>query len=121
MTMKRIVYSPDYKEKIIQLRNDLDLKYGPSSRKKVLADINHRLQLLRTQNYLGISLREMYGIDCDFYYLFVAHNYIFYEVGPEIIFVINMYHEREDHIIKFLGNITRLHEDSLSDDSPVSF
>ena len=64
--MKKLVYSPDYREKIIRLRKDLDMKYGRTVREKVFDEISHRLQLLKTQNYLSISLRDMYGIDCDF-------------------------------------------------------
>ena len=68
--MKKLIYSPDYRDKIIRLKNDLDLKYGQTVRKKVLSEIDHHIQLLKTHNYLGISLREMYGIDCDYYYYF---------------------------------------------------
>ena len=110
--MKELIYSPDYQEKIIKLRNDLDQKYGQSTRKKVLAEIDHRIQLLKTQNYLGISLREMHGIDCDFYYIHVANNVVFYEVEGKHIRILNMYHEREDYIIKFLGSKAKLNENA---------
>ena len=79
----------------------------------MFAEIDHRLQLLKAQNYLGISLREMYGIDCEFYYIYVAHNLIFYAIGENEIQIINIYHEREDYIIKFLGSVTKLHEDPI--------
>ncbi len=108
--MKKLVYSPDYKEKLIQMRKDIDLKFGPEVRRKVFSEIDHRLQLLKEQNHLGISLREMYGIDCEFYYIYVAHNLIFYAIGEKEIRIINIYHEREDYIIKFLGNAVKLHE-----------
>jgi hypothetical protein len=111
--MKKLIYSPDYQEKIIQLRNDLDLKYGQKTREKVLAEIDHRIQLLKTYNYLGISLREKYGFDCDFYHIYVANNFVFYEVEEESINIINMYNEREEYIIKFLGSVNKLHEDSI--------
>ena len=75
--MKKLIYSPNYKEKLIQMRKDIDLKFGPEVRRKVFSEIDHRLQLLKEQNHLGISLREMYGIDCEFYYFYVAHNLIF--------------------------------------------
>ncbi len=110
--MKKLIYSQDYREKIIQLKNDLDLKYGPAIRKKVLSQINHHIQLLRTHNYLGLSLREMYGIDCDFYYLHVSKNFVFYEIEEISINILNIYHEREDYIIKFLGSISQFHENS---------
>lgn len=101
--MKKLIYSPDYKEKLIKLRKNLDMDFGRETRLKVFATINHHIQLLKTQNYLGISVREMYGVDCDAYYIYSAHNYIFYEVTDDSILILDIYHEREDHIIKFLG------------------
>jgi len=53
--MKKLVYSPDYRDKIIRLKNDLDLKYGQAVRKKVLSEINRkrfskpRIQTIRTK------------------------------------------------------------------------
>lgn len=113
--MKRLLYSPDYREKILQLRKDLDLRFDQKTRKKVLSEIDHRLHLLQTQNYLGISLREMFGINCDYYYIYIAHNYIFYEVENDAIYIINMYNEREDFLVKFLGSSVKLHESSSFD------
>lgn len=112
--MKKLIYSPDYREKMIRMRKYLDLEFGQDVRKKVFSEISHRIQLLKTQNYLGISLREMYGIDCEFYYIYVAHNLVFYEIGDNDIRIISIYHEREDYIIKFLGSRARLHEESSS-------
>ena len=108
--MKKLIYSPDYRDKIIRLKNNLDLKYGQAVRKNVLSELDHHIQLLKTHNYLGISLREMYGIDCDYCYLYISPNLVFYEVEQESINILNMYHEREDYIVKFLGSVSKLHE-----------
>ena len=51
--MKKLIYSPDYRDKIIRLKNDLDLKYGQAVRKKVLSELDHHIQLLKTHNYLA--------------------------------------------------------------------
>ena len=45
--MKKLIYSPDYPDKIIRLKNDLDLKYGQAVRKKVLSELDHHIQLLK--------------------------------------------------------------------------
>lgn len=110
--MRKIIYSPEYKEKIFRMRSDLDAQYGEQTRKKTLSAIDKSLQQLKTYPRLGISFREMFGIDCDAYYIYVSHNYIFYEIGDKDIRIINMYHEREDFIIKFLGSRSRLHEEA---------
>jgi plasmid stabilization system protein ParE len=108
--MKKLVYSPDYRDKIIRLKNELDLKYGQPVRKKVLSEINHHIHLLKAHSFLGTSLRDMYGIDCDYYYLYISPNLVFYEVEQDSINILNIYHEREDYIIKFLGSVSKLHE-----------
>ena len=108
--MKELQYTPDYQEKILRLRNDLELKYGKSTREKVLEEIDHRIQQLKEYHYIGISIREMYGIDCEYYYLYAAKNIVFYEVEENHIRILDMYSEREEYIIKFLGSRTRLHE-----------
>ena len=110
--MKKVIYSPEYKDKLIRLRNYLDSNYDQQTRKKVFAKIDHHIQLLRSQNRLGVSLRERYGIDCDYYYIYVANNLVFYRIEEDSIRILDMYHEREDSIIKFLGRRSRLHEHS---------
>jgi len=74
--MKKLSYSPDYKDKLILLKQDLDIKYGQPVRRKVFSEINHRIQLLKSNPHLGISVRDMTGIDCDFFYIYVEHNFI---------------------------------------------
>ena len=38
----------------------------------------------------------MYGVDTDYYGVFVAHNYVFYRIETKAIRIINIYNERED-------------------------
>ena len=108
--MKKLLYTPDYIEKITQLRNALDQKYGKKTRIKVLSEIDHHIQHLKTFQHLGISIREQYGIDCEYYYIYAEHNFVFYQVEETCVKIINIYNEREDYIIKFLGSISKLHE-----------
>ena len=62
---------------------------------------------------MGISLRAMYGFDCEFCYICVSPNLIFYEVGEDAIYILNMYHEKEDYMIKFLSKGYKLHEEAV--------
>ena len=38
----------------------------------------------------------MYNIECDYRYLYVSHNYVFYRIESEKIIVVEMFDERED-------------------------
>ena len=42
--------------------------------------------------------------------MYNSPNLVFYEVEQNRINILNMYHEREDYIVKFLGSVSKLHE-----------
>ena len=109
--MRNIVYAPDYKEKLIRLRNNLDAEYGRNVRLKIFSEINQRIQRLKEYPFLGTSVRAIYGIDCDYYFIHISKNVIFYDVEDKQISILNMYNEREDYLIKFLGNMAKMHEE----------
>ena len=66
--MKKIVYSPDYREKIEVIREWLDLRFGKIIRTKHLAEIRHRLVSLKEFPTQGMSVRAMFGVShfCEF-------------------------------------------------------
>lgn len=99
----KIVYSPEYRRKISELKKYLDIQFGVSVRKKVLRQITERIHTLRDYPYSGISMRDLYDIDTDYCYIFVGHNYVFYRRDSENIYVVNMYNEREDYMMSLFG------------------
>ena len=101
--MKRLVYSPVYRKKIRRLRQYLDFQFGEAVRQKALQKIDERLHMLLTFDALGISVRENFGIDCDYFCIYVAQNYIFYRVDDTRIYIVNIYNEREDFMLKMFG------------------
>lgn len=101
--MKKLVYSPDYSDRIKELKNYLNTQFGAETQKKTIKEITERLHLLPDNECLGVSVREMFGVDTDYRYVFVAHQYVFYRVDEECVYVVNMYHEREDFMQKLFG------------------
>ncbi|MBQ9685981.1 MAG: type II toxin-antitoxin system RelE/ParE family toxin [Oscillospiraceae bacterium] len=101
--MKRIVYSPDYKEKLTVIRNWLDLRFGKDNRTKHMTEIKKRLTSLKEFSGQGMSVRDMFGVDSDYEFLYVSHNYIFYYQDAETIYIVNIYDEREDFMYKLFG------------------
>ena len=110
MIVRKIKYTPEYRERLIQLRDELDIKYGRPVRQKILTEINKHINHLKKYPFLGISVRAMYGIECDYYFIHITPNVIFYDVGDKEIYILNIYNEKEEYIIKFLGNRTILQE-----------
>ena len=101
--MKNLRYSPDYKEKLSVTRNWLDMRFGVKTRKDVMRKIKNRLTSLGQYPDSGISVRGMFGVDSDYEYIFVAHNYIFYYQDDRTIYITNLYHEREDFMYQLFG------------------
>ena len=101
--MKKLVYSPKYKRKLIEIKKYLDIQFGIDARKKALRMITDRLHQLQKYEESGVSLKGLYGINVDYRYVYVAHNYVFYRILPDSIRIINIYNEREDFMLDLFG------------------
>ncbi len=92
----KIVYSQEYARKITELRKYLERQFGTEARKKVMDEINGRIYSLKKYQKPGMSVRELFGIDSDYYVIYVAKNYIFYRIDGDLLKVDGIYNERED-------------------------
>lgn len=101
--MKKIVYSQDYRENLEVIRDWLELRFGKNARTKHMSEIKKRLTSLKEFPSQGMSVRVMFGVDSDYEFIYVSHNYIFYYQDEEIIYVVNIYDEREDFMYKLFG------------------
>lgn len=101
--MKKLRYSPVYKEKIQTLRQYLDGQFGKDVRKGIFQKLNHRLQILKTHAHAGVSVREMFGVDCEYRYIYAVQNYIFYLIEDDAVYIVDIYNEREDFMMKMFG------------------
>ncbi len=108
--MKKLKYSPDYVEKMRELKKYLDFQFGGDVRKKVIKEIGSRVRSLRENEQIGISVREMYGVDTDCLCIFVAKTYVFYRIETDCIYVVNVYNEREDFMMDLFGISGRTQE-----------
>lgn len=48
-------------------------------------------------------MSAMYDIECDYRYIYVSHNYIFYRVEKDAVIIVEMFDEREDFMHKLFG------------------
>lgn len=101
--MKKLLYSPDYTEKIKTLKIYLDNQFGSDVRKRVIKDIGIKVRSLRDNENIGYSVRDMYGVDTDCLCFFIRKNYVFYKVDDDCIYIINIYNEREDFMRNLFG------------------
>ena len=60
--MKQLLYSPDYTEKLKNLRKYLYNQFGFEIGKQIIKDIGKQVRALRDNEKMGYSVRDMFGI-----------------------------------------------------------
>lgn len=50
-----------------------------------------------------MSVSSMYGIECDYRYIYAGGNYLFYRIERDKIIIAEMFDEREDFMYKIFG------------------
>lgn len=108
--MRKIEYSQIVRRKLKELRTDLVEKYGEEFSKKTISEITSTVRRLEQFSDGGIRIAEMYEIDTDYYYVFVNHNYFIYRIEPDRVIIANMFHEKEDFMMKLFGLSGRTQE-----------
>jgi len=98
----KIRYSPDASDK---LRN---LKQTAGS--KTVRNLMNAINGLTANPRKCPSIENMLEIPSPYYFLHAEHNYVFYRIEYETIFVTDIYHEREDFMWKMFGIRLRTQE-----------
>ena len=101
--MKKLLYSPDYTDKLLNLKRYLDAQFGTEVRKRILKEIGLKVRSLRDNEKMGYSVRDVYGVDTECLCLFVSKNYVFYTISEDVIYIVNIYNEREDFMMNLFG------------------
>lgn len=101
--MKKVEYSSIVREKLKNLRTDLSARFGNDVSKKKVKQIMDAARSLELFEERGISVTAMFGIECDYRYLYVEHNYLFYRIEQEKIIILELFHEKEDFMWKLFG------------------
>ncbi len=98
----RIKYSPDASGKLRQIRK--------SAGQKKISRITKSIRGLLGAPYKCPTVERMIGISNPYYFLHVEHYYVFYRVENDIIFISDIYNEREDFLWKMFGMKLRTQE-----------
>ena len=108
--MKKMVFTPEFEKKYDSLVIYLEQKYGINTRRKVVKRINDRLRMLKNYPDSGVSIAELFGIDTDYCYFYISHNYVFYRYDDDVIELVKMYGENEDYMLQMFGISSRSEE-----------
>lgn len=109
--MKKIEYSQIVRRKLKNLRTRLTSEFGAEVSGKSIKQITDA-RALENFEEKGISVSSMYGIECDYRYIYAGRNYLFYRIESDKIIIAEMFDEREDFMYKLFG-ITTTTQESL--------
>lgn len=98
----KIEYSLDASDKLRQIKQ--------AAGTRTLGTLMHAIRLLSSNPKMCPKIEDLLGIPSPYYFLHKEHNYIFYRIENETIFVTDIYHEREDFLWKMFGIHLRTQE-----------
>lgn len=101
--MKKVEYSQIVRHKMKNLKARLTKEFGAEVSKKSLKKITEAVADLKNFEEKGISVFSMYGIACDYRYIYAGRNYLFYRIEKDRIIIVEMFDEREDFMYKLFG------------------
>ena len=110
--MKKVEYSQIVRRKLKILRARLTREFGAEVSKKSVKQIIDATRGLEDFEEKGISVSSMYGIECDYRYIYAGRNYLFYRIEKDKIIIVEMFDEREDFMYKLFG-ITTITQESV--------
>lgn len=101
--MKKVEYSLIVRQKLKNLRKELTERFGADVSRRLVKQITDAARGLGMFETKGVSVSAMYDVECDYRYLYVGHNYLFYRIEPDQIIIVEMFDEREDFMWKLFG------------------
>ena len=101
-----IFYTPEAQADLSLIRYALDMRWeNEKLTTKVLRNITDAARSLGTFPNMGIKLSEITGIPTEYKRFFCEHNYIFYRVGTDGVYIVRILNEKEDFIRALCGRV----------------
>lgn len=104
--MASIEFSKIVQRKLAELQIRLTEIGGEKKGKERMAKVMSAVGNLELFPSAGIPIMVIYDVEPEFkkyYILYAEKNYFFYYIENDIIYIVEMYDEREDIAAKFLG------------------
>lgn len=108
--IEKVEYSQIVRRKLKALRLRLTSEFGSEVSKKSLKKITDAARGLENYAESGVAVSVIYDIDCDYRYLYVGHNYLFYRIEGNKVIIVEMFDDREDFMYKLFGISTTSQE-----------
>ncbi len=98
--MKKVEYSQIAIRKLKESKARLSDEYGTEISTKTIKQITTAIRNLAIFERRGISVSTMYDLKSDYFYLYLRHYYIFYRIEQDKIYIVDIFHEKEDFMYK---------------------
>ncbi len=108
--MNKLEYSPLVRSKLKYLKTWLTNHYDSDVANNVLRGITTDADNLTEYEKSGTNISEMYDIETEYWYLFTHQHYLIYRIEPGKVIIVQMFHEREDFMMKLFGISGRTQE-----------
>ena len=106
MKPRKIAYSAIALSKRKAIKRDIKEKHGQNVADRVSKHISKAVSELKKYPEMGISMREQYDLDCDYYLYFVEKNYFIYKILDDAIMILEIFNEKEDFMYQLFGIVT---------------
>lgn len=110
MIPKKIIYSDIALSKRKEIKREIKEKYGKERADKFSTHVSQTIARLKQFPDMGVSMREKYDLDCDYYMLFIDRNYFIYRIEDDAIVILEIFNEKEDFMRQMFGIITTSQE-----------
>lgn len=110
MKNRRIIYSSIALAKRKSIKKVIKNQYGQLVADRHSRTISKTIAKLKSYPQMGISMKEAYDIDCEYYMIFVEHNYFVYRIFEDKILILEVFNEKEDFIYQLFGIVTTSQE-----------
>ncbi len=101
--MKKLRYSPEAAEKLKSIKYEVEDTYGKEIARRVVGNMTKAFRRLQHFEKSGVSVERAIGIPCDYYMVYMEHNYGFYRITEDTVWIIDIFHEREDFMWRLFG------------------
>lgn len=103
---RKIVYSKIALSKRKAIKKKIKDFYGKEKADKFSDHVSKTLAELKRFPDMGVSIRAKYDLDCDYYMMFIEHNYFIYRITDEMILILEIFNEKEDFLRQMFGIVT---------------
>ncbi|MDE7206780.1 MAG: hypothetical protein K2N90_06425 [Lachnospiraceae bacterium] len=111
--MYEIIYSPVVQEKLAVLKNRLTELCGEKAGIKRFLAVIDGFEVRLTFSNTGIPVKTIYDVEAEFekYFIIYSHkNYFLYYIEDNVVYVMELYDEREDFAGILFGIISTTQE-----------